>query len=204
MMRAILAIDQGTTNSKAVLVSETGAILARGSAAVGIEHPHPGWVEQDPTRIWASVLAAMGDCLRAATVQVIGIAVSNQRESVTVWDAETGRPLGPVISWQCRRTLPECNRLTAAGYGPRVQDLTGLPIDPMFPGPKMRWLLDRMPTGGRPRLGTIDAWLIHCLTGGAAHACDASNAARSQLYDLNRRDWSDELCALFDLSLIHI
>ncbi len=199
MMRAILAIDQGTTNSKAVLVSETGAILARGSAAVGIEHPHPGWVEQDPTRIWASVLAAMGDCLRAATVQVIGIAVSNQRESVTVWDAETGRPLGPVISWQCRRTLPECNRLTAAGYGPRVQDLTGLPIDPMFPGPKMRWLLDRVPTGGRPRLGTIDAWLIHCLTGGAAHACDASNAARSQLYDLNRRDWSDELCALFDV-----
>jgi glycerol kinase len=199
MTRAILAIDQGTTNSKAVLVSETGTILARGSAPVGIDHPQPGWVEQDPMRIWASVVKAIGDCIGGAVVDVIGIAISNQRESVTVWDAETGRPLGPVISWQCRRTLPECNRLTAAGHGPAVQDLTGLPIDPMFPGPKMRWLLDRVPAGRTPRLGTIDAWLIHCLTGGATHACDASNAARSQLYDLKRRDWSDALCALFDV-----
>jgi glycerol kinase len=199
MTRAILAIDQGTTNSKAILVAPGGEIVARGSAPVGIDHPRPGWVEQDPLRIWASVCEAMAECMAGQTVDIVGIAISNQRESVTVWDAGTGKPLGPVVSWQCRRTIPECARLNVAGHGPRVQDLTGLPIDPMFPGPKMRWLLDRVPQGSNPRLGTIDAWLIHCLTGGAVHACDASNAARSQLYDLNRRDWSDELCALFDV-----
>lgn len=195
---AILAIDQGTTNSKAVLVSAAGEILARGSAPVGISHPEPGWVEQDPLRVWASVREAIAACLaEGPSVEVLGIAISNQRESVTVWDAETGAPLGPVVSWQCRRTAEACAALTAAGHAPRVQALTGLPIDPMFPGPKMRWLIDRVPAGRRVRLGTVDAWLIHCMTGGAVHACDASNAARSQLYDLNRREWSDELCALF-------
>lgn len=199
MTRAILAIDQGTTNSKAVLVSTAGAILARGAAHVGIEHPRPGWVEQDPQRIWDSVCEAIAACLSGAQADVIGVAISNQRESVTVWDGETGHPLGPVVSWQCRRTIPECAALNEAGHGPRVQELTGLPIDPMFPGPKMRWLLDRVPAGRTPRLGTMDAWLVHCLTGGAVHACDASNAARSQLYDLKRQRWSDELCALFDV-----
>jgi glycerol kinase len=197
MTRAILAIDQGTTNSKAVLVSDSGDILSRGSAPVGIDHPQPGWVEQDPLRVWASVLEAIAECLAGAQADILGIAISNQRESVTVWDAETGAPLGPVVSWQCRRTAPVCAELTAGGHAPRVQDLTGLPIDPMFPGPKMKWLLDRVPAGRKVRLGTIDAWLIHCLTGGVVHACDASNAARSQLYDLNRQIWSDELCALF-------
>ena len=197
MTRAILAIDQGTTNSKAVLVSDSGEILSRGSAPVGIDHPQPGWVEQDPLRVWASVQEAIADCLAGAQVDILGIAISNQRESVTVWDADTGVPLGPVVSWQCRRTAPVCAELTAAGHAPRVQELTGLPIDPMFPGPKMKWLLDRVPKGRKVRLGTIDAWLIHCLTGGAVHACDASNAARSQLYDLNRQVWSDELCNLF-------
>lgn len=199
MTRAILAIDQGTTNSKAVLVSTDGLIVARGSSPVGLTHPQPGWVEQDPLRIWQSVQEAISACLQQAPddVSVIGIALSNQRESVTAWDGASGKPLGPVISWQCRRTASACAALTAAGHAARVQDLTGLPIDPMFPGPKMRWLLDRIPAGHDVRLGTIDAWLIHCLTDGAVHACDASNAARSQLYDLNRRCWSDELCALF-------
>lgn len=203
MTQAILAIDQGTTNSKAILVTTDGQIIARGSAAVGISHPQPGWVEQDPNRLWASVCEAMAACLAAAQgtgilgTGVLGIAISNQRESVTILDAETGAPLGPVVSWQCRRTAPACAALVAAGHAPRVQALTGLPIDPMFPGPKMRWLIDRAPAGRPVRLGTIDAWLIHCLTGGAIHACDASNAARSQLLDLNQMRWSDELCALF-------
>jgi glycerol kinase len=198
MTAAILAIDQGTTNSKAVLVATSGQILARGASTVGIAHPQPGWVEQDPKRIWASVQEAIASCLAAGPkAEILGIAISNQRESVTVWDAATGAPLGPVISWQCRRSAPDCAALNAAGHGPRVQELTGLPIDPMFPGPKMKWLLDRVPAGATPRLGTIDAWLVHCFTGGAVHACDASNAARSQLYDLNAQSWSDELCALF-------
>jgi glycerol kinase len=201
MTTAILAIDQGTTNSKAVLVSTSGQILARGSSPVGIEHPKPGWVEQSPQRLWESVLEAIATCRAAApAVEVLGIAISNQRESVTVWDAVTGKPLGPVVSWQCRRSAPACAELIAAGHAPQVQALTGLPIDPMFPGPKMKWLLDRVPSGSKVRLGTIDAWLIHCFTDGAVHACDAANAARSQLYDLNAQVWSDELCALFGVA----
>ncbi|OAP36274.1 glycerol kinase [Sinorhizobium glycinis] len=201
MTTAILAIDQGTTNSKAVLVSTTGEILSRGSSPVGIEHPQPGWVEQGPSRIWESVREAIAACLQAGPdVDILGIAISNQRESVTIWDAATGEPLGPVVSWQCRRSAPACAELNAAGHAARIQALTGLPIDPMFPGPKMKWLLDRAPAGHEVRLGTIDAWLIHCFTDGAVHACDASNAARSQLYDLNRQVWSDELCDLFGVS----
>lgn len=198
MITAILAIDQGTTNSKAVLVSTEGEIVARGSSPVGISHPQPGWVEQSPERVWESVLEAIAGCLAAApALTIAGIAISNQRESVTIWDGETGEPLGPVISWQCRRSAPVCAELNAAGHSARVEALTGLPIDPMFPGPKMRWLLDRAPRGRQVRLGTIDSWLIHRLTGGRVHACDASNAARSQLLDLTRSAWSDELCDLF-------
>lgn len=198
MTTAILAIDQGTTNSKAVLVATTGEILSRGSSPVGLSLPQPGWVEQSPERIWASVQEAISACLaNGPTVEILGVAISNQRESVTIWDTETGKPLGPVISWQCRRSAPACAELNAAGHSAQVQALTGLPIDPMFPGPKMKWLLDRAPAGRPARLGTIDSWLIHCLTDGAVHACDASNAARSQLYDLNRQVWSDELCDLF-------
>lgn len=201
MTTAILAIDQGTTNSKAVLVSTGGEILARGASPVGIEHPQPGWVEQNPLRLWESVQEAIAACLKVApAVEILGIAISNQRESVTVWDAATGKPLGPVVSWQCRRSAPACAELIAAGHAPRVQALTGLPIDPMFPGPKMKWLLDRVATGQSVRLGTIDSWLIHCFTDGAVHACDTANAARSQLYDLNRQVWSDELCELFGVT----
>jgi len=202
MRSAILAIDQGTTNSKAVLVSTTGDILSRGSSPVGISHPQPGWVEQSPERIWASVQEAIALCLKnGPEVEILGIAISNQRESVTIWDAETGKPLGPVISWQCRRSAPACAKLNADGHSELVQTLTGLPIDPMFPGPKMRWLLDRAPADRPVRLGTIDAWLIHCMTAGAVHACDASNAARSQLYDLNRQAWSQELSDLFGVPI---
>lgn len=201
-MRAILAIDQGTTNSKAVLVSETGDVVAKGSAAVGISYPQPGWVEQDPRRIFASVCEAIEACLKNASgVTVEAIAVSNQRESVTMWDAETGEALGAVLSWQCRRTAPDCERLVAEGHLDRVEALTGLPLDPMFPGSKFRWLLDRVPTGRRVRLGTIDSWLIHCLTGGSRHVCDASNAARSQLFDLNGQVWSEELGQIFGVDI---
>ncbi|UHS58955.1 FGGY family carbohydrate kinase [Agrobacterium vaccinii] len=202
-MRAILSVDQGTTNSKAILVSETSSILARGSSPVGIAYPQPGWVEQEPKRIWASVCEAIYACLKAAPadVSVDAIAISNQRESVTIWDAETGEPLGPVLSWQCRRTASECADLIEKGHSERVMALTGLPIDPMFPGAKMRWLLDRAPKGRKVRLGTIDSWLIHCFTAGKVHACDASNAARSQALDLNKQVWSEELCALFGIDM---
>ncbi|RWX12488.1 glycerol kinase [Rhizobium leguminosarum] len=201
-MRAILAIDQGTTNSKAVLVSEKGEIVGRGSAPVGISYPKPGWVEQDPRRLYASVCEAIDACLKAAPdVAVEAVAISNQRESVTAWDAETGEALGPVVSWQCRRTAQECERLIAEGRLDRVQALTGLPLDPMFPGSKFRWLLDRIPAGRSVRLGTVDSWLVHCLTGGRRHVCDASNAARSQLFDLQEQRWSEELGEIFGVDI---
>jgi glycerol kinase len=203
MMRAILSIDQGTTNSKAILVSESGELLARGSSPVGIAYPQPGWVEQEPQRIWASVCEAISACLAAAPsdVDIAAIAISNQRESVTIWDGETGEPRGPVLSWQCRRTAQDCAELIEKGHSERVMALTGLPIDPMFPGAKMRWLLERAPKGRKLRLGTIDSWLIHRFTGGKVHACDASNAARSQVLDLNRQVWSEELCDLFGIDI---
>ncbi|SIQ62628.1 glycerol kinase [Rhizobium sp. RU20A] len=199
-MRAILAIDQGTTNSKAILVSEGGEVLSRGASPVGISYPQSGWVEQDPNRIWASVCEAIAQCIAAGPdVSIEAVAISNQRESVTIWDGETGEPLGPVLSWQCRRTAPECEALIASGHAGRVLEITGLPIDPMFPGAKMKWLIDRAPAGRKLRVGTIDSWLIHRLTGGKVHACDASNAARSQFLDLKEQVWSDELCALFGI-----
>ncbi|MBX4930833.1 FGGY family carbohydrate kinase [Rhizobium bangladeshense] len=201
-MRAILAIDQGTTNSKAVLVSETGEIIGRGSSPVGISYPGEGWVEQDPRRLYASVCEAIDACLKASPdANIAAIAISNQRESVTAWDAETGEALGPVVSWQCRRTARDCERLIAERRLERVQALTGLPLDPMFPGSKFRWLLDRIPAGRRVRLGTVDSWLIHCLTGGRRHVCDASNAARSQLFDLSEQRWSEELGEIFGVDV---
>ncbi len=201
-MRAILAIDQGTTNSKAVLVSEKGEIVGRGSAPVGISYPKPGWVEQDPRRLYASVCEAVDACLKAGPdVTIEAVAISNQRESVTAWDADTGEALGPVVSWQCRRTAQDCERLVGEGHLERVQALTGLPLDPMFPGSKFRWLLDRIAASRSVRLGTIDSWLIHCLTGGRRHACDASNAARSQLFDLKEQRWSEELGAIFGVGI---
>ncbi|MBY5560359.1 FGGY family carbohydrate kinase [Rhizobium leguminosarum] len=201
-MRAILAIDQGTTNSKAVLVSEKGEIVGRGSAPVGITYPKPGWVEQDPHRLYASVCEAIDACLKATpNVAVEAVAISNQRESVTAWDAETGEALGPVVSWQCRRTAQDCERLIVEGRLDRVQALTGLPLDPMFPGSKFRWLLDRIRAGRSVRLGTVDSWLVHCLTGGRRHVCDASNAARSQLFDLQEQRWSKELGEIFGVDI---
>jgi glycerol kinase len=200
-MRAILAIDQGTTNSKAILVSEAGELISRGAAAVGISYPRSGWVEQDPNRIWQSVCEAVSRCLEAAPqIQIEALAISNQRESVTVWDGETGDALGPVISWQCRRTAADCIRLNELGHAEWVQKTTGLPIDPMFPGSKVKWLLDRTPTGRPVRIGTIDSWLIHRMSGGKRHVCDASNAARSQLFDLRSQRWSDDLCKLFGVN----
>jgi glycerol kinase len=203
--RAVLAVDQGTTNSKAVLVAETGAILAAGAAPVEIRHPRPGWVEQDAERIWASVVVAIGACLaNAGDVEIVALGISSQRESILAWDRRSGLALGPVVSWQCRRTTAACEALNAAGHEPAVLALTGLPLDPMFPATKAKWLLDTHGGGiaaGDLCLGTVDSWLIWKLSGGAVHATDASNAARTQLYDLAAGRWSEELGALFGVPI---
>ena len=199
--QVILAIDQGTTNSKAALVSADGRLLARGSAPVGISSPSPGWIEQDAERIWSSVLEAVGNCLKQASeAEIAGVALSTQRESVVGWRASTSEPLGPVIGWQDRRTAAWCGATLTDHDRQLVHSRTRLPADPMFSAPKMRWLLDNLPTGvpiEDVRLGTVDSWLIWRLTDGASYLCDAGNASRTLLYDIAGLDWSGELLDVF-------
>lgn len=199
---AILAIDQGTTNSKAVLVSETGQILAKGSAPVGINYPNPGWVEQDADDLWTSSLAAIANCLaQQPDTAILAIGISNQRESVAAWNRSSGEPLAPVVTWQCRRTTNATLALKANGHERRVIEATGLPLDPLFPALKMRWLIDHVDPSLSSDLclGTVDSWLIFRLTGGENFATDRSNASRTQLLNIATGDWDDDLCRLFDV-----
>ena len=142
----ILALDQGTTNSKAVLVDREGSIVASASRALGVNYPQPGWVEQDAHALWSTLREAVDDCLSQADVEVIAVGVSNQRETVLMWDRATGEPVGPCVIWQCRRSAPFCNDLTAQGLEPWLRRRTGLTIDPLFSAGKMRWLLDNVPS----------------------------------------------------------
>jgi glycerol kinase len=198
----VLAIDQGTTNSKAVLVDSRGAVLATASAPVGITHPAPGWVEQDAEDLWNSVIRAVDECLgRVSPAVPLAVAVTNQRESVVAWSRRTGRPLGPVLGWQDSRTAQQCSELVELGVDQLVRRRTGLSIDPMFSAPKMRWLLDAaVRQGADPAevcLGTVDSWLVWRLTGGAVFAAEAGNAARTLLFDLAELDWHSELTDVF-------
>jgi glycerol kinase len=200
---AVLSIDQGTTNSKAVLVAASGTVLARGSAPVGIAHPRPRWVEQDADDLWASVVRAVDTCLAGASAIPSAVAVTNQRESVVAWSRRTGRPLGPVLGWQDARTADRCAELVAEGLDDVVRRRTGLAVDAMFSAPKMRWLLDAALAGGADAadvcLGTVDSWLVWRLTGGAVFAAEAGNAARTLLFDLTTLDWHADLTAAFGL-----
>ena len=202
----ILAIDQGTTNSKAALIGPDGRLVSRGSAPVGVSSPRPGWVEQDADRIWSSVLEAVAACLdRAPPADIAGVALSTQRESVVAWRSSTGRALGPVIGWQDRRTATWCTEAISDADSRLVRDRTGLRVDPMFSAPKMRWLLDHLPAGvpvEDVRLGTVDAWLIWQLTGGAEHLCEAGNASRTLLYDIAGLDWNEELLNVFGVPAV--
>lgn len=202
-MRYILAIDQGTTNTKALAMTDDGAIVARGSRPVEIAFPRPGWVEQRGEQLWASVLEVARECVAAIGTPPAALAITNQRESVLVWNRATGRPAGPCITWQCRRTAEICDRLRAGGVETMVTQKTGLPIDPLFSATKVRWLLDTIPDGaarasnGELCIGTVDSWIAWNLTGGAAHVCDATNASRTQLCDLTSGEWDDELLDAF-------
>jgi glycerol kinase len=198
--RAILAIDEGTTNSKTVLVGIDGKIISSGSAPVPIEHPRSGWVQQDANAIWQATKGAIAGCLEdAPDTAVVALGISNQRESVLIWDRVTGEPLGPVITWQCRRTADDCAALKAAGHEPEIIARTGLPLDPLFPPTKAVWLLAQCGRAENVCIGTIDSWLIWKLSGGAVHATDRSNAARTQLFNLAESRWDRTLCALFGI-----
>jgi glycerol kinase len=196
---AVLAIDQGTTNTKAVLVDADARPLAIASAPVSIASPRPGWAEQDAGEVWGSVLAAVRDCVAAAPgVSIEAVALSTQRESVVGWLRDSGRPIGPVLGWQDVRTTGWCAGLPAS-VDELVRDRTGLRVDAMFSAPKLRWLLGNAPASGDVCVGTVDAWLVWCLTGGAVHATEAGNASRTLLFDLRELDWSEELLAAFEV-----
>jgi glycerol kinase len=205
---SVLAIDQGTTNSKALLIGRSGRIVASGSSPLNVAYPRPGWVETSGRDIWKSVLAAVAACLRQADDQSIAaIGISNQRESVLVWDRRTGEPVGPCIIWQCRRTAERVEALRDRGVAAAIEAETGLGLDPLFPASKIAWLLDQTPdarakaAAGAVCAGTVDAWLLFNLTGGAVHATDSSNASRTQLMNIRKGSWSAELAGLFDVPL---
>ena len=197
----ILAIDEGTTNSKAVLVSQSGEIIASGSAPVPIEHPKAGWVQQEANAIWHATTTAIAQCVeQAADARILALGISNQRESVLIWDRTTGVPLGPVLTWQCRRTAKDCEDLKAAGHENDVIARTGLPLDPLFPPTKIAWLLKNHGNGSQDIcIGTVDSWLIWQFSGRNVHATDCSNAARTQLFNLAQGTWDPDLCALFGI-----
>jgi glycerol kinase len=203
-VRYILAIDQGTTNAKALAMTADGAVVARASRPVEVTFPRPGWVEQSAEALSTGVLDAARDCIaQAGGVAPAAIGVTNQRESILAWERATGRPAGPCISWQCRRTVEMCERLRADGVEPLVARKTGLTLDPLFSATKARWLLESIPNGqarasaGELCLGTVDSWVAWTLNGGAAHVCDATNASRTQLCDLATGAWDEELLGLF-------
>jgi len=204
----ILAIDQGTTNTKALLVDHRGTIVARANRPTALSHPQPGWAEQSAAEIWTAVQHVIADIVaQTGDPAPAALAISNQRETIVLWDAETGEAVGPAISWQCRRSSDRCAALRAAGHGPGVFERTGLTLDPLFPATKIAWLLDsdaairaRAETGTL-RAGTVDSWLLWNLTGGAVHATDHSNASRTQLFDPRSLSWDADLAALFEVPL---
>jgi glycerol kinase len=200
----ILAIDQGTTNTKVLLVDPGGGVITEATRPLAQSYPQPAWVEQDPAAIWRSVREAIDECLATrGTPDLAAIAVTNQRESVMLWDRASGAPLGPVIVWQCRRTAGFCADLRARGLAPLLAGKTGLTVDPLFSASKMRWLLDHTENGrqraerGELCLGTMDSWLLWNLTGGAVHATDLTNASRTQLLDIHSLGWGDDLLEVF-------
>jgi glycerol kinase len=206
MARYVLAIDQGTTGTTALVLDRRLAVKGKRNVEFRQIFPRPGWVEHDFSDIWTSTLKAISGALREAAIkgtQLEAIGITNQRETTLLWDRRTGKPIHNAIVWQDRRTADACNSLRAAGKEPWVREKTGLVLDAYFSATKVRWLLDHV-MGARVRaergelaFGTVDAALLWKLTGGAVHATDVTNASRTLLMDLTRRQWDDELCQLF-------
>jgi len=198
----ILAIDQGTSSTKCLLVDGTGEVVALGSAPLGESHPSPGWVEQDALEIVRSVKGAVRACLAGRDPRAVtAVGLSSQRESLVAWDARTGAPLAPLISWQDQRTAATCDALRSPENERLIRERSGLPLDPMFSAAKARWLLDALDPqrtrsqGGAIRLGTVDSWLLSRF--GGEHLIEAGNASRTQLLDVRRADWDADLLGLF-------
>jgi len=198
----LLALDQGTSSSRAIVFHRSGRIVAQAQREFTQHFPQPGWVEHDPMEIWDSQLAVAREALARSGLQpadIAAIGITNQRETTVLWNRRTGRPIHNAIVWQDRRTEPFCAQLRAQGLGDAVRASTGLVIDPYFSGTKIRWLLDHVngahiaAAQGDLAFGTVDSWLLWQLTGGHVHATDASNAARTMLFDIRHNVWDHEL-----------
>jgi glycerol kinase len=204
----ILALDQGTTSSRAILFNHEGAAVAVAQKEFRQIFPEPGWVEHDPQEIWATQIAVAIEALGRAQVRprdVAAIGITNQRETTIVWDRDTGQPVYNAIVWQDRRTADFCDRLKADGHETLVRDRTGLVIDAYFSGSKIAWILHNVPgareraDAGRLAFGTVDSWLVWKLTNGATHVTDVSNASRTLLFNINTLSWDDDLLRLMNV-----
>lgn len=201
----ILAIDQGTTNTKALLIDGEGQTAFRASASLELLQPRPGYVEQDPIALWKSVCRVANECAcygAAHKGNIAAIAISNQRETAVTW-RDTGEPVGNAISWQCRRSAPVCDRLVERA--PLIQRVSGLPLDPLLSASKWAWVLEQQPglrkqaESGHLHLGTVDSWLLYKLSGGRVHATDSTNASRTALLNLTSIEWDENLSAVFGI-----
>ncbi|MBV8086899.1 MAG: glycerol kinase GlpK [Chloroflexi bacterium] len=204
----ILALDQGTSGSAAIVVDELGQIVALADEAIALAYPQPGWVEADGWDILRATSRAANQALHAAGVgwpDLAGIGITNQRETTILWDRASGQPAGPAVVWQCRRTADMCAELIRAGNEDSVRGKTGLPIDPYFSGTKIRWLLDHTRHGqaraeaGELLAGTVDSWLIWKLSGGSTHMTDFTNASRTMLFDIHTREWDADLLRMLNI-----
>ena len=198
----ILAIDQGTTGTTALLVDGSGRVIWQSYQEITQIYPRPGWVEHDPNEIFDSVIETIDDLLEATEIsarQINSIGITNQRETTIIWDRATGEPVSNAIVWQCRRTAFICDALKARGLEAEFAEKTGLPIDAYFPATKIRWILDHIPDGqqraesGELAFGTVDTWLLWQLTNGTVHATDVTNASRSMLYNIDTLEWDTGL-----------
>nr|WP_297043395.1 FGGY family carbohydrate kinase [Thermoflavifilum sp.] len=207
MDRFILALDQGTTSSRAIVFDQEGRIRAVAQKEFTQHYPQPGWVEHDPMEIWSTQAGVAAEALSRAGIssqQVAAIGITNQRETTVVWDRLTGKPVYPAIVWQDRRTAALCDELRKTS-GALIQQKTGLLPDAYFSATKIRWVLDHVPDArrkaeaGELAFGTIDSWLIWNFTRGRVHATDVTNASRTMLFNIHTRQWDAELLALLDI-----
>lgn len=206
--RYVLALDQGTTSSRALLFDQSGTVVSVAQQEFGQHYPQPGWVEHDAEEIWTTQLQVARDALARAGAtwqDISAIGITNQRETTVVWDRHTGSPIAPAIVWQCRRTADMCRDLRLSGWEEPIRAKTGLVVDAYFSGTKVKWLLDSVP-GARERarrgdllFGTIDSWLLWKLSGGRVHATDYSNASRTLLFNIHELRWDEEILAEFDI-----
>ncbi|MBV7530733.1 glycerol kinase GlpK [Chitinophaga sp. sic0106] len=208
MNRYIMALDQGTTSSRAILFDKSGSIKSVAQKEFTQIFPQPGWVEHDPMEIWSSQIGVATEAIAKAGLEgtnVAAIGITNQRETTVVWNRKTGKPVYNAIVWQDRRTAAYCDSLKAAGKEPLIREKTGLVIDAYFSGTKIKWILDNvagareLAAKGELAFGTIDSWLIWNLTHGAVHATDITNASRTMLFNIHTQQWDEELLALLDI-----